>query len=233
MSDLKGLNIFDETFVFPGGDTFEAIVFTHSELYHSTFTNAVFNCSIGFAKMYNCEFRRCIFSFNHCYGATFEKTRFLKCDFVEHNTFTNCSLRGVSFERCFMPERVFFDCSFDQTTRVGNSVLSPHRMNAESFKVDPKNAAEIFHGIREAYRAGDVPARATHASRFTHGTLRSWRSQDGTACRGRQAFVPSLAQPGGSVVDRECLAGGRTGYDSFNEDRVWARSTQICPHLRQ
>jgi hypothetical protein len=46
----------------------------------------VFNCSIAFARVYNCEFRRCIFSFNHSYGTTFEKCRFVECEFVERTT---------------------------------------------------------------------------------------------------------------------------------------------------
>jgi uncharacterized protein YjbI with pentapeptide repeats len=86
MSDLKGLDIFQEQFDFSGGDTFEAIDFSFAEFWHSRFSNAVFNCSIAFARVYNCEFRRCIFSFNHSYGTTFEKCRFVECEFVERTT---------------------------------------------------------------------------------------------------------------------------------------------------
>lgn len=141
MSDLKGLDIFQEQFDFSGGDTFEAIDFSFAEFWHSRFSNAVFNCSIAFARVYNCEFRRCIFSFNHSYGTTFEKCRFVECEFVENNTFTNCSFREVTFENCFMPTRVFFDCSFDQLTRVDSSAPKPFRMNPESFAIHPKDAA--------------------------------------------------------------------------------------------
>lgn len=35
MWDLKGLNIFDEQFKFPGGDTFENIDFSYAEFRHS------------------------------------------------------------------------------------------------------------------------------------------------------------------------------------------------------
>src|SRR6476660_6177717 len=90
MYDLKGLQIFDERFGFPDSDTFKAIDFSYAQFYHSTFNNAVFNCYIAFARIHNCEFRRCIFSFNHTYGTTFEKCRFIECEFVENNTFTNC-----------------------------------------------------------------------------------------------------------------------------------------------
>lgn len=103
MHDLKGLTIFDEHFDFPDGDTFEAIDFSHANFYHSTFNNAVFNCYIGFARIYNCEFRRCIFSFNHAYATTFDKCRFIECEFVESDTFTNCRFRDSEFRNCFMP----------------------------------------------------------------------------------------------------------------------------------
>jgi hypothetical protein len=106
MHDLKGFRIFDEHFDFPGGDTFEAIDFSHADFYHSTFNNAVFNCYIGFARIYNCKFRRCIFSFNNAYGTTFEKCRFIECEFVEGDTFTNCRFGDSTFDNCFIPVRL-------------------------------------------------------------------------------------------------------------------------------
>ena len=157
MYDLKGLKIFDERFEFPGGGTFQAIDFSHAQFYHSSFKNAVFNSNLGFTKVYNCEFRRCIFSFNHAYGATFERCKFVECEFVEGDTFTNCMFRSTAFENCFMPFRLFFDCSFDQETRIGPSVPQPFQMNPIS--VDPKDQTDIYNGIKEAYRAGGVPER--------------------------------------------------------------------------
>ena len=160
MHDLKGLNIFQEQFNFPGGDTFENIDLSYAQLWHSSFTNAVFMTNMAFTKAYNCEFKSCIFTFNHAYGATFEKCRFVECEFVENNTFTNCSLRDVAFENCFMPTRVFFDCSFDQLTRIGDSASEPFRMKPDSFPVDPKKLSDVLGGIEEAYRAGGVTTRA-------------------------------------------------------------------------
>jgi hypothetical protein len=160
MWDLKGLKIFREKFDFPGGDTFENIDFSHAEFYHTRFSNAVFYSHMAFTRVYNCEFNRCIFSFNHAYGGTFEKCRFTQCDFVQGNTFTNCSLRDVSFTQCFMPDRVFVDCSFDQRTQVDPSAPKPSRMSSESFRPDPKDLADVLAGIEEAYRAGGVHTQA-------------------------------------------------------------------------
>lgn len=159
-NDLRGLNIFQEQFDFPGGDTFENIDFSYAEFWHSTFNNAVFMSNMAFMKVYKCEFKRCIFTFNHSYGATLEKCRFSECEFVENNTFTNCSLRDVVFENCFMPNRLFFDCSFDQLTRVGPSAPKPFRMKPGSFSIDPKNSSDILGGLEEAYRAGGVTTQA-------------------------------------------------------------------------
>jgi uncharacterized protein YjbI with pentapeptide repeats len=160
MNDLKGLNIFQEQFDFPAGDTFENIDFAHAQFWHSTFNNAAFMTSMAFTKVYNCEFKRCVFVFNHAYGATFEKCRFTECEFVENNTFTNCTFRDVSFKNCFVPTRIFFDCSFDQLTDVGPSASTPSRMNTESFVIDQKNSADVLAGIEEAYRAGGIATKA-------------------------------------------------------------------------
>ncbi len=155
MYDLKGLKLFEEKIDFPDGDTFASIDFSYAQFYHSSFNNAVFGSShMAFTKLYNCEFRRCIFSFNHAYAATFEKCRFIECEFVEGNTFSNCLFRSTSFDNCFIPVRLFFDCSFDQETRVGVAAAQPFRMKPIS--VNPKDQSDIYNGIKEAYRAGGV-----------------------------------------------------------------------------
>lgn len=158
MWDLRGLQIFQEEFIFSGGDTFEAIDFSHASLYHSTFDNAVFNCAIAFARIHNCTFKRCIFAFNNSYGTTFEQCKFIECEFVETNTFTNCVFRDVSFDRCFIPKRLFFDCSFDSLTRVGEFAPRPFRMNP--YAVEPKDLSSILNGIEQAYRYGDNHGKA-------------------------------------------------------------------------
>ena len=157
MHDQKGFKIFDERFDFPGGDTFEAIDFSHADFYHSTFNNAVFNCYVGFARIYNCEFRRCIFSFNHAYGTTFEKCRFIECDFVEGDTFTNCRFRDSTFDDCFIPVRMFFDRS--PRSVHPRRPVGPGAVSDEPDCSGPEDRTDIYNGIKEAYRAGGVPEK--------------------------------------------------------------------------
>ena len=47
-----------------GGDTFENIDFSYARFWHSSFTNGVLLTNMAFTKAYNCEFKRCIFTFN-------------------------------------------------------------------------------------------------------------------------------------------------------------------------
>src|SRR2546425_9622624 len=122
MHDLKGFDIFSEDIKFPDDDTFEAIDFSFAEFYHSKFENAVFYCNFAFSRIYNCEFRGCIFSFNHFYGSNLEKVRFVDCDFIENDSFTNCDFRDVVFANCFVTGRLFFDCRFDENVRVADPV---------------------------------------------------------------------------------------------------------------
>src|SRR5215467_11435932 len=146
MWDLKGLDIFEENFVFPDDDTFEAINFSHGRFYHSTFENAVFSCSLDFVRVYNCEFRRCIFSFNHFYGAVLEKVKFIDCEFIEGDGFTNCDLRDVTFRNCFVHGRLFYECRFDELTRVGDPVLKAFRTRRSEFKNETR--AEVCKGLK-------------------------------------------------------------------------------------
>ncbi|MBA4312877.1 MAG: hypothetical protein C0417_09630, partial [Chlorobiaceae bacterium] len=74
--DLRGFTFENENIVFPKGDNFQAIDFSYAEFGHSHFTNAFFYCSMSFTKFYGCTFNKCIFSFNHCYAAMFEKVTF-------------------------------------------------------------------------------------------------------------------------------------------------------------
>jgi hypothetical protein len=160
MLDLKGLNIFDEQFNFPSGDTFENINFDYAEFWHSKFNNAVFYCSMAFTRVHNCEFKRCIVSFNRAYATTFEKCRFVECEFVETNSFTNCVFLDTTLENCFIPKRLFFDCTFDQVTLVGPFAPRPFRMNPDSFTIDLKDRSDVLSGIEQAYRDGGVLTKA-------------------------------------------------------------------------
>lgn len=161
MWDLKGVNIFKEDLTFSGDDSgwFENIDFSHAEFYHSKFRRATFSPStMNFSRIYNCEFIDCTFSFSAFYGARFEKVTFRNCNFIEHNDFTNCDLREVEFNDCFVPDSIFTDCRFDTNTRVTDPIDKPHRTWKLSF--DKKELAGIFHGITEAYLAGGVAKQA-------------------------------------------------------------------------
>jgi hypothetical protein len=160
MWDLKGLSIFSQQFAFKGGDTFEAINFSYAQFYHSKFDNAVFNCRINFARIYNCDFVNCLFSFNGCYSSVFENCRFTNCEFFEHNSFTNCIFKNVTFRDCFIPDRVFFDCNFDERTEIGELTAIPVRMKSSGLRLESKERAEIYKGIREAFAAGEVVSKA-------------------------------------------------------------------------
>lgn len=160
MWDLKGLTIFDQQFKFPGGDTFEAINFSYARFYHSKFENAVFNCRINFARIFNCEFVNCVFTFNGCYASEFENCRFTNCEFFEHNSFTNCLFKNVAFRDCFIPDRIFFDCNFDERTAIGEPMTTPVRMKPSGLKLENKERAGIYKGIQEAFAAGEVVSKA-------------------------------------------------------------------------
>jgi hypothetical protein len=155
-SDLKGINIFKEDMTFPpdGSGWFEGTDFSYAQFYHSKFRRATFSANFSFARIYNCEFVDCSFSFSAFYGATLEKVRFINCDFVEQNAFTNCDLREVEFKNCFIPDNIFVDCRFDASTVVENPIKKPRLMKNLTF--DRKKQAEIFRGIKEAYTAGGV-----------------------------------------------------------------------------
>lgn len=157
--DLKGINIFKEEPNFPtdGSGWFEATDFSYSQFYHSKFRDAVFSADFSFARIYNCEFVDCTFSFSGFYGATLEKVKFINCDFVERNGFTNCDFREVEVKNCFMPENIFIDCRFDASTRVDDPIDKPRLMK---LTFDKKGLAEIFQGIKDAYTAGGVVKQA-------------------------------------------------------------------------
>lgn len=160
MWDLKGLQIFSQRFEFPGGDTFEAINFSHAQFYHSQFINAVFSCRIDFARIYNCEFVKCVFVFNGCYGTTFEKCKFIDCEFFEKNSFVNCDFENVEMRNCFIPERIFYDCRFDNATEITNLTAAPVRMVSSGLRLKNENCVGIYKGIEEAFAAGEVTDKA-------------------------------------------------------------------------
>lgn len=156
--DLKGLDILNEEITFPDGDTFEAIDLSYARFYHSTFTNAVFNCDFAFAEIYNCRFVNCIFAFNSFYGAILERVIFKACDFIEHSNFTNCDFKDVQFQGSCFAERFLFDCRFDENSGV--DCLNPQPLRMKSGPLDRKEIAGIWGSIKEAFRAGGIGKRA-------------------------------------------------------------------------
>jgi uncharacterized protein YjbI with pentapeptide repeats len=160
MWDLKGIQILNKQIGFPAEDNFEGIDFSYGSFYHSKFRNATFlNTFFRFTKLYNCEFVNFNFLFTSFYGATLEKTEFIKCDFIEHDSMTNCDLRGVKFEACFIPTNLFFDCKFDEQTNIDDLLDKPWRGQG-TLKLSKGDLAEIFKGIKDGYRAGDVLKQA-------------------------------------------------------------------------
>ena len=154
--DLKGFSLFNEGIDFPAGDNFEAIDFSYASFYHSKLKRAIFySANIAYATIYNCEFVNCIFAFTGFYGSTLEKVRFINCDFMEEDRITNCDLKEVTFKNCFIPKPLFFDCKFDEQTTVDDPRSEPSKgINVD--KLNSKDLAEIFKGIKESYRAGQV-----------------------------------------------------------------------------
>lgn len=154
--DLRGVDIFSEKITFPNDqDTFENIDFSYASFYHSEFKYATFFGSyFGFAKLYNVKFINCNFSFTNFYGAELEKVEFINCDFLEEVGITNCNFKDVKFEKCFAAKRLFFDCKLDEKVIVDN--FSAKANNTNKIIRDNKDLAEIFKGIKEGYRAGEV-----------------------------------------------------------------------------
>lgn len=151
-TDLRGIKFFKEDITFPANtDNFEAIDFGFAEFWHTNFKNACFSSShFKFARLYNTEFRECTLGFTHYFGCSFDRVRFIDCEFREKNTFTNCDFKSVSFAGCAFSERAFFDCRFDEQTKVG---MPTARRNT---KLEKKLEASFFRGVRESYEAGDV-----------------------------------------------------------------------------
>lgn len=159
MHDLQGFTFFKEEIVFPTRDTFEAIDFSYGSFWHTKMTNAFFYCTMHFAKFYNCTFEKCTFHFNNCYASTFEKVTFVDCDFVENNSFTNCSFTESKFCNTFLSNNVFYDCKFDAKTSVDPP---PRNAVATTFKgqLDNSLISDIYRGISEAYKAGGAMHKA-------------------------------------------------------------------------
>ena len=157
--DLKGLYLRDERIKFANTDNFKRKNFSYARFYNCTFERARFyNVTFEFATIRNCQFINCVFAFTSFYGTILEKTEFVNCDFVEDDRITNCDLNRTAFENCFLPKPIFFDCRFDELTTVDNLKKEPNSKWKET--LDNKETAEIYKGMKEAYRAGQVTDQA-------------------------------------------------------------------------
>ena len=159
--DLKGLYLQGERIEFADEANFKRTNFSYARFYKSVFKSASFdNVAIEFATIHDCEFVNCCFDFTSFYGVDLQKTRFINCDFLEYDNITNCDLIGVEFVNCFIPKALFFNCRFDELTRVSDLRAEPNTEWKET--LDNKETAEIYKGIKEAYRAGQVVTIADH-----------------------------------------------------------------------
>lgn len=159
--DLRGIEIFRFEKEFPLSDNFKGIDFSFSTVYHSTFRGATFLSPVfSLVEFHNVHFIDCTFLHANFYSSTFQKTCFTGCDFIEHDYFRNSEFEDCRFERCFFPKNSFIDCKFDERTDIGEPSQNPRIPTATGLALDKKDLAEIYKGIREAYRAGEVAEKA-------------------------------------------------------------------------
>lgn len=156
--DLRGMWIGRMDMEFPEGDNFEGIDFSFAVFSENKFSNAVFlSCSFAFSRLTQCEFRKCVFVRTGFYGASLKDVKFIDCDFIEYFSFGNSDFSGVHFKGCFLQKPLFADCWFDETVEFID--LSTHQNyfpQSESIKQDKRDLADIYKGIKDAYRQGDA-----------------------------------------------------------------------------
>lgn len=159
--DLRGLTIFGMEIDFPHEDNFTGVDFSYTSLYHTILRHGTFSdTNFSFTKFYNCEFVNCRFALTHFYGATLEKSRFVGCDFLEHDDMVNCDLKNVTMSKCFYNASFFDDCRFDQQTTIDDPLKSPNDTAWFRLQLEKQELAEIFRVIKEGYRAGQVSKKA-------------------------------------------------------------------------
>ena len=187
-TDLRGIHLFKEDIDFPRNtDNFEAIEFGFAEFWHSKFTGACFSGSyFEFARMFNCAFVECTFGFTHFFGCTLDRVQFINCEFREGNTFVNCDMKTCAFHGVASSERLFFECRFDEKTRISKPVT---RGVATLPNAD---RAEFFKGIREAYEAGEVSGMADDFFLAERQSVTRYNTPS-VLDKGRGFFVEALA----------------------------------------
>jgi len=158
--DLKGIQFFQEEIVFPELDNFYAIDFSYAQFWHTKLRNAVFfESHTPFARFYNCTFEKCVFCFNHCYACRFEKVKFIDCNFIEHDTFTNCDFIDCTFSNSFLPYNVFVDCAFDAQTDITSLPKTPVGVSTKT-SLEDTALSDLYGGISDAYYARSAVTKA-------------------------------------------------------------------------
>ena len=71
-----------------------------------------------------------------------------------HSSFVNCALDDVEFINCFFEKRPFSDCRFNDNTKIDEP--RSKLVQSDSIKLEARDQAEIFRGIKEAYAGGGV-----------------------------------------------------------------------------
>lgn len=170
-TDLRGIEIANQSITFPTHDNFKGTDFSYSLWEKSTFVNGLFMCNFSWAKLNECEFRDCTFICPGFAFARIQKVRFVNCDFIIGVRFSNCDFESTVFQNCHFAEPVFTDCRFDSATVVDAPRLNA--MKSGPICTDPKDLTRLYAGIRSAYSSGQVFSRAReYAFRERHAATR-------------------------------------------------------------
>lgn len=154
--DLRGFKFWQENIEFPKTDNFNAIDFSYSKFWHSSFINACWHATFYFVRFYNCKFINCQFHYSTFLGCTFEKCQFVNCDFIEGDLFSNCSFESTNFENMFLGNQILNDCRLSSDVIIQKPIDVP---NDKGWKevLDKKSLSSFYLEISQAYRAsGDI-----------------------------------------------------------------------------
>lgn len=152
-NDLRGFTFWKEDIQFPRADNINALDFSYSEFWHSTFRNACWNATHFFTRFYNCKFIDCQFHYSSFLGCQFENCEFVRCDFIQGCRFTNCDFENSSFNQLFTSNQTFMDCRFSSSVAISSPREKP---NDEFWKVSFEKTLlkDFYISLRDAYQTG-------------------------------------------------------------------------------
>ena len=157
-NDLRGLHFVDFKLQRPENELFRSATLDYSRCREAKITRAAFESTLfNFVDLVRTHFEDCTFVRATFYSATFEDCVFANCNFLDRDTFSNCSFKNVVFTNCFFETDIFTDCEFDERTNVVNTRQVSHKFSYISAPVkhfDLRYTASLYRGIREAYEAG-------------------------------------------------------------------------------